>query len=135
VKGIILLLIAPAWALAQVELVVPGVDFKASEPIPVTVKNAGKQQISYCVALGQTPLVAQKKAGSKWSDLPSAADADAIKTLKVLASGESQEFPFKLADAGEVRLVLDYWIGPTQVNCKHPPKGWKQAQSGVLAVR
>jgi hypothetical protein len=135
VKILILLLMPPVWAIAQVELTVPGADFKASEPIPVKVKNAGKEQISYCVAFGQTPVLAQKRTGSKWSNLPSGADADSIKTLKVLGPGESQEFPFKMSDTGEVRLVLDYWMGATGVNCKHPPKGRKQAQSGAVAVR
>jgi hypothetical protein len=135
VKGLVLLLMAPIVALAQVQLAVPGADFKASEPVPVTVKNAGKEQISYCVALGQAPLSAQKRSGSKWSSLPAGPDADSIKTLKVLGPGESQEFPFKVSDAGEIRLVLDYWIGSTGVNCKHPPKGKKQAQSGVFTIR
>jgi len=134
VKVLILLLIAPIWAIAQVELFVPGADFKTSEPIPVKVKNAGKEQISYCVAFGQTPLLAQKRSGNKWSNLSTGPDADSIQTLKVLGPGESQEFPFRLTGTGEIRLVLDYWIGSTGVNCKHPPKGKKQAQTGSLVI-
>jgi hypothetical protein len=124
---------APLWALAQVALIVPGAEFNASVPIPVKIKNDGKQRIAYCVEFGQTPLYAQRRAGSKWSAL-SAKRADLIKTLKVLAPGESEEFPFQVTSTGEIRLVLDYWIGPAQVNCKHPPKGWKQAQSSTITI-
>ena len=133
-RGLILFLIAPIWALAQVELIVPGADFKASETITVKIKNDGKPQISYCAAFGQTPLLVQKRSGRKWVNLSNGTDADGIQTLKVLGPGESQEFPFKMSDMGEVRLVLDFWMGSTGVNCKHPPKGWKQAQSGVLVI-
>lgn len=131
VRESVFLLLTPLCAMAQVQLTVPGSTFKAADQITVKIKNAGATEISYCVETGRPPFIEQRKSASKQEPNHS----EGIKTLSVLEPGETREFPFQPKESGDIRLVLDYWLGSHDVNCKHPPKGKKQARSEIFTVQ
>jgi len=79
------------------------------------------------------PFYVQRKSGRKWSALLIGPDIGSLRSSVVLEPGQSHEFPFRLNNKGEMRLVLDYWIGEKDVNCKNPPKGGKKTQSKIFA--
>lgn len=149
-KIIPFLILAPVCAICQVRVSVSGHSFKASERIAAKVANTGDHEILYCVEVGQTsfkgpglkdveatpiPFYVQRKSGHRWSTLLIGPDIGSLRSSVVLEPGQSHEFPFRLADKGEMRLVLDYWIGEKDVNCKAPPKGGKKTRSTVFAVQ
>jgi hypothetical protein len=143
------LLLAAVFADCQVEVTVSALAFNASEQIDAKVVNAGHQQISYCIQIGQTsvkgprreveatpmPFSVQSKTGHKWSTLLIGPDVGNFLTARVLDPSQSDEFLFRLPDKGEMRLVLSYWIGERkQPNCKNPPEGRKEARSKAFLV-
>ena len=82
------------------------------------------------------PFSVQSKTGHKWSTLLIGPDVGNLLTPRVLDPGQSDEFPFRLLDKGEMRLVLNYWIGEKkELNCKNPSRGRKEARSKVFLVR
>jgi hypothetical protein len=149
-KIIPFLILAPVRAICQVQVTVPAQSFKASERIAAKVANVGDHEILYCVEVGQTslkgpgvenmettpiPFYVQRKSGRKWSTLLIGPDIGSLRSSVMLEPGQSHEFPFRLNDKGEMRLVLDYWMGEKDVNCKNPPKGGKKTQSKIFAVQ
>jgi hypothetical protein len=127
------LILAPVCAICQVQVTVPAQSFKASERIAAKVANVGDHEILYCVEFGQTsfkgpgventettpiPFYVQRKSGGRCSTLMIGPDVGSARSSVVLEPGQSHEFPFRLNDKGEMRLVLEYWIGEKAVNCK-----------------
>ncbi len=144
------LILAPVCAICQVQVTVPAQSFKASERIAAKVANVGDHEILYCVEFGQTsfkgpgvenmettpiPFYVQRKSGGRWSTLMIGPDVGSVRSSVVLEPGQSHEFPFRLNDKGEMRLVLEYWIGEKAVNCKNPPRGEKKTHSKIFAVQ
>jgi hypothetical protein len=147
---ILFMVLASACVTCQVQITVPAQDFKASERIAAKVANVGDHEILYCVEVGQRsfkgpgvenmeatpiPFYVQKKSGRRWSTLLIGPDVGSLRTPVLLEPGQSHEFPFRLHDQGELRLVLDYWIGEKDVNCKNTPKGRKKTQSEIFTVQ
>ena len=149
-KIIPFLFFASICAMCQVQVTVPAQSFKVSERIAVMVSNVGHHEVLYCVEIGQSsskgpggkdveatpiPFDVQRKSGRKWGTLLIGPDIGSFKSSVVLEPGQSHEFPFRLNAEGVMRLVLEYWIGEKDVNCKNPPKGEKKTQSKIFAVR
>jgi hypothetical protein len=135
---------------SQVRVNTGGEEFKSHQQIPVTISNAGRNNVSYCVEFGQwslktgsgeagdiestpIPFYVQKQSGYKWGTLLIGTDVGSRKSAVVLKAGESQQFPFRLGDHGRMRLVLDYWHGENDSVCKFP-KGKKTARSKIFVV-
>jgi hypothetical protein len=142
-------MLAPAWGFGQVYVALPRARFNRSEGIPAKVVNTGSSGIVFCIEYGQwsckeagcgdikatpIPFYVQRKAGGKWSALLIGPDMGSIRVPNELEPGHSNEFPYRLNESGEMRFVVDYWIGRADVNCKNPPKHAKKAVSRTFSV-
>jgi hypothetical protein len=133
---LIVFLISPFLA-SQVRVSTNGSVFKTHERIDVQVTNAGKDAVSYCIEVGQTsskagngtpadvettsiPFYVQSHNGDRWGTLMIGPDVGSSRQPMVLKPGESQRYPFRLSDRGQMRIVLDYWRGENERVCKHP---------------
>jgi hypothetical protein len=135
-------------AMAQVEMTVPKSQFKRHETIDVVIKNNGRKPVSFCVEFGHwsfkddsapmettpTPVYVQSHSERGWHTLLIGPDIGSSRHSVVLASGEAGQFPFRLSDAGEMRLVLNYWIGKNSRTCEQLPHR-KTTKSNVFFVR
>jgi len=143
------LITVPVWARCQARIIVPRPSFKVSEQIAAKITNIGHQQISYCVEFGQwsakelgadgieatpIPFYVQRKSAGKWSTLPLGPDIGSLRKSALLQPGESHEFPFRLSNKGQMRLLLAYWIGKTDLNCENLPQGEKKTRSKSFFV-
>src|ERR1700730_11282278 len=90
---------------------------------PQKCKNVGKHSVTLCVEFGQTssnadeiestpsPFWVQRNNVGKWGTLIIGPDVGSSMAAVVLDAGESHEFPFRLIDAGIMRLRLNYRHG------------------------
>ena len=145
----ILLLLLPlaGSAPAQVQVVLSAKSFKVRETIRAKVMNDGKVPVTYCVEFGQhspkgdtiestpIPFYVQRRQDGKWSTLLIGPDIGSMQSPVVLEPGKSQEFPFRLTDAGEMRLVLRYWVGALEkLDCPNPQRQAKTRKSPVFSL-
>jgi hypothetical protein len=134
---------------AQVQVVVPKKQYKLHDKIDVAIANDSAQPVSLCVEFGHlsfpgekddvtettpTPVHVQSKHGRKWSALLNGPDIGSSRHSVLLGSKETQHYPMRLSDSGEMRLVLGYWIGEGVHACENP-QGRKTAASHVFVVR
>ena len=118
--------------------------FKPHELIDVAVK-AGEQPVSFCVdfvsfkddspTVESTPIPVsvQKHSKDGWHTLPFAPDVGNTGHSVVLEAGQTQHYPFRLSDKGEMRIVLAYWLGKSDRTCEDPPHR-KTTRSKVFSV-
>jgi len=146
---VIVFLISPI-ALSQVRVSTPGSDYKSHQQIDVQITNAGKNAVSYCVEFGQhsfktarggvenmettpIPFYVQRQNSRSWGTLLIGPDIGSSRHAVVLKAGESQQYPFRLSDRGQMRLVLDYWRGENDRVCEYP-QGKKTTRSNIFVV-
>jgi hypothetical protein len=135
-------------AVKQPLIVLPNAHYAVHEQIRARIENMNDQPISICVEYGQwsmkdgklettpLPFIVQRKLGSKWSALLIGPDVGSNRHSRVLDPKESAEFPFRLNDGGDIRLVLEYWPGSKgDWICGPDPKGGKRATSTTFLVR
>ncbi|HWR15974.1 MAG TPA: hypothetical protein VN577_14190 [Terriglobales bacterium] len=132
-------------ALSQVRVTLPKERFKAHERIDVTIKNVGRQDISFCVDFGRysvteteltesTPTPVYVEAYEKgWHTLLLGSDLGNGRSSVPLQAGQTHEYPFRLVGKGKMRLVLWYWPGESDRTCENPPNR-KVAKSKVFFV-
>jgi len=80
-----------------------------------------------------TPVYVQAKNRGKWSTLLIGPDIGSVRRSVVLQPGDTQHYPFRLAHRGQMRVVLDCWMGENDRACTNP-KGRKTAKSAVFVV-
>jgi hypothetical protein len=136
--------------LSQVRMSTSTTIYKSHQQIDVQITNADKSAISYCVQFGQVssrtgagtvediehtpiPFYVQEWNRSKWNTLLIGPDVGSSRHAVVLKAGESQHYPFRLNDHGQMRLVLDYWRGENDRACEYP-KGKKATRSKIFVV-
>ena len=104
--------------------------------------------MSFCVEFGQwsfkgdgspleitpTPVYVQAHSREGWRTLLIGPDVGNNRQVVVLAPKETQQYPFRLTNSGQIRLVLDYWIGENDRACENPPHR-KTTKSNVFYVR
>jgi len=144
--AISLFLILVGAAAAQVEVSLPANLFKSEDKIDARVVKKGKLSVSYCVEMGQgsphagtiestpIPFQVERKNEDKWSVLLIGPDVGSSQHSVTLSPGASSEFPFRLNNIGEMRLVLDYWIGERDDVCEGTKKGRKTARSNPFSI-
>lgn len=127
-------------AMAQVRLKLSKDHFHRHEEIDVAITNAGSKHVSFCVEFGHwsfkshssegineglettpTPVYVQEHSGRKWHTLMIGPDIGSARHEVSLGPGETQHYPFRLSDTGEMRIVLDYWNGERDRACQNPP--------------
>jgi hypothetical protein len=133
-------------AVGQVYLSVPAASFRTKQQIVAKVINGGKSAVSYCVEFGQRspkddsgesspiPFYVERLQRGKWSVLPIGPDIGSSRHPVTLEAGKSHEFPFRLLDTGEMRLILHYWIGERDDICPEQAKGRKTSRSPEFSV-
>lgn len=136
----------PAFALSQLRMTLAAGPFQARQRIDTKIQNLGKSSVTYCVEFGQHspvgdtvertpfPFYVERRNRRKWSVLLIGPDIGSARSSVVLKSGDTQEFPFRLGDRGQMRLVLRYWIGEREDACSETKKGMKVARSRVFRV-
>ncbi len=146
VIAISLVILPAAIAVAQVEVSVPASVFKQEGSIEARVTNKSSLPVSYCVEFGQwsphngtidstpTPFHVESKIGDRWSTLMNGPDVGSSRRPIALDAGASNEFPFRLNDTGQMRLVLYYWIGERNNVCNDSTKERKTARSKVFSI-
>jgi hypothetical protein len=145
---LVLLLILPTVAIAQLKITVPAQQYKVQEKIPAKVENKGNGAVTLCVEAGQTspkegeiestpsPFWVQRSSDGKWGTLMIGPDVGSLRAAVVLAAGKSKEFPFRLNESGRMRLRLNYWRGSIpNLDCHAPPKGLKLVTSAVFTIK
>jgi hypothetical protein len=133
-------------AAAQVELTVPAGPFKSEDRIESRVTNKSRLRISYCVEFGQwsplagnlestpVPFHVERNKSDKWHVLINGPDLGSSRHPITQEAGSSNEFPFRLNDTGQMRLVLYYWPGDRSDVCSESTKGRKIAKSRVFSI-
>jgi hypothetical protein len=137
-------------ASSQVKVSIPSDNYKAHDLIDVAIENQTNAAISFCVELGHwsfrakgsatqrettpTPVYVQARGKRGWSMLLIGPDIGSMRHSVWLAAGESQHYPFRLSDPGQMRIVLDYWEGENDNTCANP-KDRKRVSSRVIWVR
>ena len=131
------------------QITVPARQFKMLESIPAKIENPSSKPITFCVEFGQTspspdengiestpsPFEVQAYSSGKWHTLLIGPDVGSSRRALVLEAGESADFPFRLREKGQIRLILWYWVGAmSDLDCRHPPKGEKGLKSKVFGV-
>ena len=142
-----LVAVATAAADGGLQVKIPSAKFAIHEQIRATVENVTNTPVTYCVEFGQrsmkgdevettpSPFLVQQKNGSKWNTLLIGPDVGSSRHAVVLDAGESHEFPFRLNDAGTMRLALWYWRGSMPgLDCGAPPKHAEKVLSRPFAV-
>jgi hypothetical protein len=143
-SAVVLLLSLSAFE--QVQISIPQAHYKPHDIIDVVITNTSKQTVSFCVEFGHwsyretgelettpTPVYVQSNDRGRWSTLPIGPDIGSIRHFITAGPGESQHYPFRLSGHGQVRIMLDYWIGENDRTCERP-KGRKTAKSRVFVV-
>jgi len=115
---------------SQVVIELPADHFKAYDQIDVRIKNHTKNAITVCVEFGQlsfssdgqshgtpTPVYVERRTGTKWQVLLNGPYVGSSRQPVSLEAGKSSLFPFRLSDAGEMRLILKYSIGKDDQVC------------------
>lgn len=108
-------------------------------------ENRTDQPVTFCVEFGQTsihgniveatpiPFIVEATYGNGWNPLLIGPDMGSSIRPVVLESGKSADFPFRLKYAGDIRLLLRYWVGAIpDLNCNKPPAGWHQVKSPTV---
>jgi hypothetical protein len=122
-------------AMAQVGIILPKDQFNRHEQIDVAIRNTGQQAVSFCVEFGHwsfkndsspmettpTPVYVQAHSERGWSTLLIGPDVGSSRHSVVLAAGQTQKYPFRLSDAGKMRIVLKYWTGESERIRENPP--------------
>jgi hypothetical protein len=133
-------------AVAQVELSVPAGSFKSEDRIQAKVTNKSGLRISYCVQFGQgsphagtlestpVPFHVERNKSYKWNVLINGPDVGSSRRPITQEAGTSNEFPFRLNDTGQMRLVLYYWPGDRSDVCDESAKGRKTAKSKAFSI-
>jgi hypothetical protein len=141
-------LLTALHSMAQVQITLPKSRFSRHEQIDVAVTNTGKKPISFCVEFGHwsfkddstpmeatpTPVYVQAHSKRGWHTLLIGPDIGSSRHSVVLKGGETQHYPFRVSDKGEMRRLLDYWIGESDRTCENLPRR-KAAQSQVFFVQ
>ena len=139
-------LVLLSTAVAQVELSVPSGPFKPEDRIQAKITNKGRMPISYCVEFGQwsphagtiesmpIPFYIEKRNGEKWGVVMNGPDIGSSRHTVQLEPAGSNDFPFRLFDKGDMRLVLHYWTGNRDDTCSETPKGRKTAKSKMFSI-
>jgi hypothetical protein len=133
-------------AFGQLEIRIPQQHYKQHDRIDLVIANTGTKDVSFCVEYGHwsfpdadhiettpTPVYVQRKDRRGWGTLLIGPDVGSMRHSVSLGAGESQQYPFRLSDAGEMRIMVDYWIGESDRTCQQP-KGRKTAKSRVFAI-
>jgi hypothetical protein len=145
---LVLFLILPAVAVAQVTITVPAQQYKAQEKIPAKVENNGNGAVTFCAEVGQTsskkeggiestplPFWVQQNSSGKWGTLMIGPDLGSLRIAVVLEARETKEFPFRLNGTGRMRLRLNYWRGSIpNLDCNARPKGAKLVTSAMFTI-
>jgi hypothetical protein len=133
----------------DLQITVPARQFKVLERIPAEIENSPSEPITFCVEFGQTspspdengveatpsPFVVQAYSSGKWHTLLIGPDVGSSRHSVVLEAKKSAQFPFRLRQTGQIRLVLWYWVGAVpNLDCTHPPKGEKKIESKAFIV-
>ena len=147
VLGLALLAVATDAASSRLHVRIPAVRYAVHEQILAKIENSTAWPVTYCVEYGQTsinkgeveatpsPFLVQRKDGSKWNTLLIGPDVGSGRHAVVLDAGDSHEFPFRLNDAGVMRLALRYWRGSMPgLDCGAPPKHAEKVLSPHFAV-
>jgi hypothetical protein len=134
-------------AVAQVKIAIPTQQYKVQEMIHAKVENTSDLAVTFCIEVGQTssnggkiegtpsPFWVQQNSNGKWGALLIGPDVGTLRVPVVLKAGESKEFPFRLNDAGRMRLRLNCWRGSIpNLDCHAPPKGLKLVASRVFTI-
>jgi hypothetical protein len=120
--------------------------FQSRQLIDAKIQNLGNSPVSYCVEFGQRsavgdiveatpiPFYVERRDGAKWNVLLIGPDVGSARRSVVLKARHSQNFPFRLGDHGQMRLVLRYWTGEWEEACSEPQKGMKIARSPMFTV-
>jgi hypothetical protein len=139
-------LLSVGACIGQVELTVPAGSFKSEDVIRAKLTNESKLRISYCVEFGQgsphdgtlestpVPFHVERNNGGRWSVLMNGPDVGISRRPVTQEAGASNEFPFRLNNTGQMRLVLYYWTGEHNDVCGERTKGRKTAQSKVFSI-
>ena len=133
-------------AFGQIEIRIPQQRYKQHDRIDVLIVNPSTKPVSFCVEYGHssfrdanhtestpTPVYVQRKDKRGWGTLLIGPDVGSMKHSASLGAGESQQYPFRLSDAGEMRIMVDYWIGESDRTCQQPT-GRKTAKSRVFVI-
>lgn len=133
-------------AIGQVQVNIPQPRYKQHDSIDVGVTNTSKKAVSFCVEFGHwsfpdadhleatpTPVYVQRNNRGGWSTLLIGPDIGSIRHSVTVGPGESQHYPFRLSDQGQMRVMIDYWIGESDNTCENP-KGRRTAKSHVFVV-
>jgi hypothetical protein len=145
-QAIILAFICALTASAQVQIRIPSQRYKSHDTINVEIANTSAGDLSFCVEYGYvsyiddnrseatpTPVYVQQKRENGWDTLLTGPDVGSIRQSITLRRGESQTYPFRVNAHGEVRMVLDYWIGAPVGSCENP-KGRRTAKSHAFQI-
>lgn len=133
-------------AVGQVRVTIPQPRYKQHDTIDVGVTNTSKRAVSFCVKFGQwsfpdadhlettpTPVYVQRKNRGRWSTLLIGPDVGSIRHSVTLGPKESQHYPFRLSDQGQMRVMIDYWLGENDRTCENP-RGRRTAKSRIFVV-
>jgi hypothetical protein len=134
-RAVVLAFFCALTASAQVQMRIPSQRYKSHDRINVEIVNASARDISFCVEYGYvsyiddnrteatpTPVYVQQKRENGWDTLLTGPDVGSIRQSVTLGRGESQTYPFRVNAHGEVRMVLDYWIGAPVGSCEYPKR-------------
>lgn len=127
---------------AQVRITLPKNHYRVQEEIPAKIENHGRHGVVFCVEIGRvsqvgneikstpTPFVIERESANEWGVLMKGPDVGGSRQPLQLEAGKSVEFPFRLTDAGTLRLRLDYWKASSQsLDCTRSAKGSRKAWS------
>jgi hypothetical protein len=144
---IILWLIWPTVAVAQVKIVPSRPHYNVQEAIRATVQNKSSHAITFCVEFGQTsstgnqiestpsPFWVQQNLENKWSTLLIGPDVGSVRHPVVVEPGKSEEFALRLNNTGTMRLRLRYWDKSSPLaDCAKLQAGTKLATSSVFKI-
>jgi hypothetical protein len=144
--AIVLGLLLVRGAVAQVEVSVPAGPFKSEDQIRAKVTNKSRLRVSYCVEFGQgsphagtlestpVPFYVERNNAGRWYVLINGPDEGSSRGPITQEAGASNEFPFRLNNTGQMRLVLYYWTGEHNDVCDERTKGRKTAKSKVFSI-
>ena len=117
------------------------------DEINAKVENTGSNEVTFCVEFGQTsmkegdtestpsPFWVQRRDNHEWGTLLIGPDVGSVRASVVLQPHESRVFPFRLNDAGRMRLRFDYWRGSIpKLDCRTPPKRAKLVTSNIFTI-
>jgi hypothetical protein len=145
--GLALSAVAATAAVSRLQITILGARHAFHDQIRAKIENTTNNSVTFCVEYGQTsvngnqveatpsPFLVEQKNGSKWNPLLIGPDVGSSRHAVVLDAGKSNEFPFRLNDAGTMRLVMNYWQGSMpNLDCGAPAKHAKQVVSQPFAI-